>query len=268
MKEIYKKTYTISFIAGIALLLWTGIYTFFFYESFIEDGETLGVLGILALCSIGAGFHYKSAYRKLMGKIVEQRSLSFDMDNHNELILQRVPSPLIKIYNVDANGNPLFQIEPMKRRLSSWMTFFEIFGKGLFIPVLYVISDLEGRNLATFSIRGSFKRGSLALYRPTGDLIGTFVQHHAKSILKNRGVLYHADGTVWRELRATSAAGDITVKDNDGNMTATYRFGLFPYATNPAFQATANHQHIRFGSQVSAEEKFVYAMIFFYWLAE
>ena len=112
-------------------------------------------------------------------------------------------------------------IEPSKGRLSKWLTFFELFQKGFFIPVHYDISDMDGQQIATFTIRNNLKRDELTLRKPDGTVICTYVQQLSKSALKNRGVLYHADGSVWRELEAKSIAGDIDVKDEEGRMTAS-----------------------------------------------
>ena len=49
-------------------------------------------------------------------------------------------------------------------------------------------------------------------------------------------------------------------------MTVSYRFGIFPYAMNPAFVSTAHHEHVRFGAHISSDEKLAYTMIFFLWL--
>ena len=35
-----------------------------------------------------------------------------NLEDLDELNLQRVPAFLLKMYNVDSNGNPLFKIEP------------------------------------------------------------------------------------------------------------------------------------------------------------
>ena len=93
-----------------------------------------------------------------------------------------------------------------------------------------------------------------------------YIQQLSKSAMKNRGTLYHADGTVWRQLEAKNMTGDIDVQDEEGVRTASYRFGRFPYATYPAFQSTALHEYVGFGTHISSEEKLAYIMIFFFWL--
>ena len=53
-------------------------------------------------------------------------------------------------------------------------------------------------------------------------------QRLTKSKLKDDGTLFHADHAVWRELKAKNIAGDIDVIGQEGETTATYRYGRFP----------------------------------------
>ncbi|NYF25834.1 hypothetical protein [Sporosarcina sp. JAI121] len=266
MIEIYKKTWISSFIIGIGIAVFCIMYYFIGYKSFKENGDVLVINGLIALFSIGAGFRYKSVHKKLVNETVDISASTLNFENLNELILKRVPSPLLKIYNVDSNGNSLFVIEPSKGRLSRWLTFFELFEKGFIIPVHYDISDMTGQQLATITIRNNIKRDELIVKKPDGTVVATYVQQLLKSKLKNRGVLYHSDGSVWRNFEAKSIAGDIDVKDEEGHMTARYRFGIFPYAMRPVFQSTAHHEHVQFGSHITSDEKLAYTMIFFFWL--
>ncbi len=188
------------------------------------------------------------------------------MENIGELNLKRVPSLLPKFVHVDHNGQPLFQIQPTKGQFRRNLLFFQLFEKGMMFPVDYDVSTMDGNVLATFRIKNNVKEYALTLKKPDGTVIGRYIQQLSKSAVKNRGTLYHSDDSVWRQLEAKNMAGDIDVTDEEGNRTASYRYGLFPYATLPAFQSTAHHEHIRFGAQISTEEKLAYVMIFFFWL--
>ncbi|MFJ7935101.1 hypothetical protein [Sporosarcina sp. NPDC096371] len=266
MKEIYRKTTIVSFISGIGATIFWVIFYFYGYEGFTVNGDTLVEIGLFALITIGTGFYFKSAYEKLNDETISDSVLN--LEDLRELNFQRVPSLLPKMYNVDSNGNPIFTIEPAKGRLARWLTVFTLFEKGFIIPVNYDILDRSGQRIASFTIRDNIKRYELSLRKLDGTLMNTYIQHLSKSALKNRGVLYHADGSTWREIEAKSMAGDIDVKDEGGRMTASYRFGIFPYAMNPAFVSTAHHEHVRFGAQISMDEKLAYTMIFFLWLKE
>jgi hypothetical protein len=125
---------------------------------------------------------------------------------------------------------------------------------------------MHGQRLATITIRNNIKRDELTLKKPDGTVIATYVEQLWKAKLKNRGVLYHADGSFWRVLEAKAIAGDIDVKDDEGLMTARYRFGIFPYEMRPVFQSTAHHEHVQFGAHISSDEKLAYTMVFFLWL--
>ncbi|MEK5036731.1 hypothetical protein [Sporosarcina sp. FSL K6-3457] len=264
MKEIYRKTSKVSFIGGIGATIFGIIFYFYGYEGFSENGDTLLEAGLFAVALIGAGFYFKSAHEKLSNETMSASLLS--LEDLHELNFQRVPALLPKMYNVDPNGNPLFTIEPSKGRLSRWLTVFNLFEKGFIIPVHYDILDTSGQRIAAFTIRDNVKRYELSLRNSDGTLMSTYVQYLGKSALKNRGILYHADGAVWREIEAKSMAGDIDVKDEEGKMTASYRFGIFPYAMNPAFVSTAHHEHVKLGTHISVDEKLAYIMIFFLWL--
>lgn len=268
MKEIYKKTSLFSFVGGIGMMIFSIFHYFYIYEGFRINGDVLFESSLLAFVFIGAGFYFRGAYAKLAEVDFEGNEITFDIENMQELNIQRVPSLLPKVYSVDADGNPLLKIEPSKEHMSRWLMFFKVFECGFLFPVHYDISTIDGERFATIKIRDNVKKFVLSLRKPDGTLMGYYIQKLSKSAFKNRGILYHADGTVWRELEAKSLAGDIDVKDEEGLMTASYRFGIFPYAMRPAFQSTAYHKHVRFGTHVSSEEKLAYMMIFFYWLRE
>lgn len=264
MKEIYRKTSIAGFIGGTGLILFSILYYFIWYEGFSVNGDVLFEIGIVGVFSLGAGVYFKKAYEKLLYHLVVESE--WDMENIGELNLKRVPSLLPKFVHVDHNGQPLFQIQPTKGQFRRNLLFFQLFEKGMMFPVDYDVSTMDGNVLATFRIKNNVKEYALTLKKPDGTVIGRYIQQLSKSAVKNRGTLYHSDDSVWRQLEAKNMAGDIDVTDEEGNRTASYRYGLFPYATLPAFQSTAHHEHIRFGAQISTEEKLAYVMIFFFWL--
>ncbi|MCG7343214.1 hypothetical protein MHZ92_03650 [Sporosarcina sp. ACRSL] len=264
MKEIYRKTSIAGFISGIGMILFCILYYFIWYEGFSVNGDVLFEVGIGGLFALGAGVYFKKAYEKLTDPPVVESA--WDMEAIGELNLKRVPSLLPKFVHVDHNGQPLFQIQPTKGRLRNGLLFFSLFEKGMVFPVEYDIASMDGLPIATIRIKNNVKQFLLTLKKPDGTVLGQYIQHLSKSAMKNRGTLYHADGTVWRQLEANNMAGDIDVTDEDGNRTASYRYGLFPYATLPAFQSTAHHEHVSFGAHISSDEKFAYVMIFFFWL--
>lgn len=264
MREIYRKTSIAGFIGGIGSILFCILYYFIWYESFSVNGDVLFEAGIIGVFLFGAGVYFKKAHEKLSVQPVVNST--WDMENIGELILKRVPSLLSKVYNVDHYGQPLFQIHPTKRRIRNGLLFFSMFEKGIVFPVEYDIADIDGSVLATFQVKNNMKQFTLTLKKPDGTVIGRYIQHLSKSVMINRGTLYRADDSVWRQLEAKNMAGDIDVTDEEGIRTASYRYGLFPYAALPAFQSTAHHEHVLFGAKISAEEKLAYVMIFFFWL--
>lgn len=264
MKEIYRKSSIFGFIGGTGMILFCILYYFIWYEGFSVNGNVLFEMGISGLAALGAGFYFKNAYEKMVDHAVDESE--WDLETIGELILKRVPSLLPKLYHVDHNGQPLFQIQPTKSRICRGLLFFQPFEKGMMFPVQYDISSMDGLTLATFHIKNNVKQFTLTLKKPDGTVIGRYIQQLSKSAMKNRGTLYRADGTFWRKIEAKNMAGDIDVIDEEGNRAASYRYGLFPYATLPAFQSTAHHEYVRFGAQISSKEKLAYVMIFFFWL--
>lgn len=224
-------------------------------------------IGLGAVALLGAGVYFRSAHDKLGdGKQLGETS-NFDLENLHELNVQWVPSPFPKMYNVDSEGNPTFKIEPSKRKpVVRKLTFFSLFSNGFLFSATYDILDMQDCLVASFTNWTNGNRYVLTLYDTNGVKIGRFEQRLTQSKLKNRGTLFHAEDSVWRELEAKNMAGDIDIKGEEGETTATYRYGRFPYALKPAFQAEAHHSHIRFGSHVSNDEKLAYTMIFFFWL--
>lgn len=266
MKEIYRKTSFVSFIGGVGVTLFLVLYYLIFYDNFSDDSLILLESGVVAVSLLVAGVYFKKASAKL-----EEIQIDSDIDLNKlyELNIQWVPSLFPKMYNVNADGKPLFKIEPSRRRpIARKLTFFSLFSNGFLFKVTYDVLDMEGGLLASFTSWTNGNRYILTLYDANGVKVGCFEQRLTKSKLKNMGTLFHADHSIWRELEAANMAGDIDVKGTDEETTATYRYGRFPYALNPAFQAEALHSHIRFGSHISNDEKLAYTMIFFFWLKE
>lgn len=267
MKEIHKKTSFVSFLGGIGVSGFGVIYYFYFFESFLENGFILMEIAITAVALLGAGIYFKNAYEKLDIDEQKETESAFNEETLRELNIQWVPSPFPKMYNVDCDGNPLFKIEPSKRHpFMRKLTFFSPFANGFIIPVTYDILDMQDQVLASFTAWTNGNKYVLTLYDRQGAELGFFEQRLTESKLKNKGTLFHADRSIWRQLSADSVAGDIDVQDGEGSLTANYRFGIFPYALKPAFASTVHHDHIRFGHQITIEEKFAYTMIFFFWL--
>lgn len=264
MKEIYRKTSFVSFIGGIGAILFLIFYYLVLYDNFSHNGLIVLESGVVAVSLLIAGVYFKKASVKL-----EEIHADSDIDLNKlyELNIQWAPSLFPTMYNVDADGKPLFKIEPSKRKpITRKLTFFSLFSNGFLFKVTYDVLDMEDGLLASFTIWTNGNRYILTLFNTAGAKIGYFEQQLIKSKLKNMGTLFHEDHSIWRELEAKNIAGDINVKGREGEMTATYRYGRFPYALNPAFQAEALHSHIRFGSHISNDEKLAYTMIFFFWL--
>ena len=68
-------------------------------------------------------------------------------------------------------------------------------------------------------------------------------------------------------MEAKSVYGDIDVHDLGGQRLATYRFGIFPYATHPAFEIQAMNVHVSLAHNLTHTEKLTFTALFYYWTA-
>ena len=151
------------------------------------------------------------------------------------------------MYHVNSNGEPIFKIEPSKKRpFARKLTFIKFFSEGFIIPATYDMLTMNDEQLASFTIWNNGNRFVLTLYDVNGKKLGYFEQWLTKSVLKNRGILFRKNDTVWRELEANNMAGDIDVRDEKEKLTATYRYGRFPYALKPSISGRSPSQSYPF----------------------
>lgn len=265
MEEIYKKTTGVSFLVSlVATLSWV---IYYYYYGFSGNSELLLGVGLLIIGSLVTGCYFKVASGRLADITMEDENTVLDLQDVRELNIQWVPSPFPRMYNVNSEGQPVLKIEPSKRKpISRKLTFFSFFANGIIMPATYDILDMQDNIMASFTNWTNGNRYVLRLFDVQGLEVGYFEQRLTKSKFKNMGTLFHPDGSVWQELEAKNIAGDIDVKNEEGKIAATYRYGRFPYALHPAFQAVALQSHIKFGATISKEEKLAYTMIFFFWL--
>jgi hypothetical protein len=267
MKKIYRKTSIFSFVGGSIAAIYAIVFYFVWFKGFSVNGETLIVSGVSAISLLIAGLFFNNAQQNLRDETMAEIESDVHFEDIDELILQWMPSFYPTMHNVNAEGISLFQIIPTKRRpFARKLTAIKILSEGFILPATYDILDMKEELLASFTVWNNGNRFLLTLHSRDGKRIGYFEQWLTKSVLKNRGTLFHENDRVWRELTANNMAGDIDVVDDNGKMTAKYRFGRFPYALHPAFEAEGLHNYIRFGNHISNEEKLAYTMIFFFWL--
>ncbi len=267
MKEIYKRTSVFSFIGSGIATIYCIVFYFVWFEKFSVNGETLIVSGVSAISLLIAGLFFNNAQQNLSDETMAEIESDVAFEKIDELIMQWMPSFYPTMHNVNADGVSLFQIIPSKRRpFARKLTAIKFLSEGFIVPATYDILDMKDELLASFTFWNNGNRFLLTLHSRDGKRIGYFEQWLTKSVLKNKGTLFHENDRVWRELTANNMAGDIDVVDDDGKMTAKYRFGRFPYALHPAFEAEGVHNYIRFGNHISNEEKLAYTMIFFFWL--
>ena len=240
MKEIYRKTSIFSFIGGGIATIYCIVFYFVWFESFLLNGETIVVSAITAISLLISGLFFNNAQQNLRDETIAELESEVQFENINELIIQSIPSFYPTMHNVNAEGVSLFQIIPSKRRpFARKLTAIKFLSEGFIVPATYDILDMKDELLASFTMWNNGNRFLLTLHSRDGKRIGYFEQWLTKSVLKSRGTLFRENDRVWRDLAANNMAGDIDVVDDNGKMTAQYRFGRFPYALHPAFEAEA-----------------------------
>lgn len=267
MKEIYRKTAIGAFVIGIVLAIAGLLYGIFVWQRWVSHTDILIQLAAFAFFSFAGSWFFHSAYVRTEDKgQISADALNFSM---NELIFQTMPALVPHMLLVDNEGRELFSIRPTERQpIRKWLCFASPLSKGWIFPVTYDVFDRNGIRAAMFQFKTAWGRKVIYIGDGHNELIGRFEMPLLKGALKNRGILYNANGDVWRELKATSVYGDIDVRDEEDRLTASYRYGMFPYTLHPAFEAVPANFHVRLGDHIDADERKAYMAIFAYWFIQ
>ncbi|MFJ7973021.1 hypothetical protein [Psychrobacillus sp. NPDC096389] len=266
MKHIYERTAKYTKLGSFLTLVIYLVLVIIFRDVMWKDLENHFMIGFSVCMLLGTSYFFQHAAEKLPDeKKIDSEYYSIDFPVH-ELNYQNDVSLIPHSYLVSHTGERLYTItptenEPLKRRLTS----FAIFKSGLFFPITYDLKTMDGQIVSQFSIRNKFKFMQMSVYDQTKTLISTIVMPIAS--VKNRAVIFDANNEKMHEMKAKSAYGDIDVNNFEGKRLATYRFGMFPYATHPAFEAQAMNTHVLLTSDLSNIEKLTFTALFYYWTA-
>lgn len=262
MKEIYKKTARYSLIACIVLSVIGVAFVIFYWIGIKILGDFFLLIDISILTTFGTSLFFRMAAKKITDVDVEVMDESFQLQ---ELIVQGVPSPFSKFVLVNSKGQILYHIQPTDRQpIRKWLTIFPYFATGLLTPITYDIIANNGARIASIQFKNEWKRTVIWIGNHESEIVGRAELPLLKNTFRHTGTLFNAEGKEWRTIRAKSVAGDIDIRDDEGLITASYRFGLFPYAMHEAFQAVPNNYHVRLGAHISEEERLSYVGIFMY----
>lgn len=266
MKHIYERTAKYTKLGSFLTLVIYMVLVIIFRDIMWKDFETHFMVGFTVCMLLGTSYFFQHAAEKLPDeKKIDSEYYSFDFPV-NELNFQNDVSLIPQSYLVSHTGERLYTItptenEPVKRKLST----FAILKSGIFFPITYDLKTMDGKLVSQFTIKNKFKFLQLKVYDHTKSPVSTVVMPIVS--VKNRAIIFDANNEKTREMKAKSAYGDIDVNSFEGKRLATYRFGMFPYATHPAFEAQAMNTHISLASDLSHIEKLTFTALFYYWTA-
>jgi len=126
--------------------------------------------------------------------------------------------------------------------------------------------SLNHSRIFSFTVKNEWKQFRVTITDEQDEIIGVYFQPWLNSVFKNRGILFLDNQKLSRKIESKNMTGDIDIRDEDSRVTASYRFGIFPYALHPAFQAIPSNIHIKLGPHISTDERKIYLAIFYFWL--
>jgi hypothetical protein len=264
VKNIYARSSIYSFRIGILAIITFLIVAYLTYIGYFPNFELLSIVGVSTVFSFGGSFYFKRVSEQLPALTSTRVNTDFSITEFN---FQFDVSWYSRLFLVSHKGEQLFVIEPTKRKpISRVMTFSSFISSGISIPMTYDVMTLEQSRLFSFTVKNEWKQFRITIMDDQDAIIGVYLQPWFKSAMKNKGSLHHPNHDTWRQIEAKNMTGDIDIRDEENRMTASYRFGMFPYAMHPSFQASSNNIHIKLGPHISNDERKVYLAIFYFWL--
>lgn len=263
MKNLYARYSTYAFRIGILAICTLPFIAYLTYINFIDIEPLVGVV-LSAAFSLGSSIYFKKVSEQLPEDSTNFSSKDFSI---NEFNFQPDASFYSRLYLVSNEGQQQYVIEPTTRKpLSRYLTFFSIISSGWVIPITYDVMTRDRSRVFSFIIKNEWKQFRITILNEKDEVIAFYKQPLLKSPLKNNGVLFLLHQDTWRIIKAKNISGDIDIHDNDNRLTASYRYGMFPYTLHPAFQALPINIHIKLGSHVLEDERKAYLAIFYFWL--
>ena len=266
MKQIYEKTAKYTKFGSILLV---GIYIVLlivFRDVMWKDFENHIAVGFTLFLLFSTSFFFQHFSEKLPDeKKIDSGYYSADFPIQ-ELNFQRDVSLIPQTYLVSSTGERLYKIspteeQPFRRKLS----ILNIFKMGMFFPITYQLITMDEKVISTFTIHNKLRFMKIKVHDHNRLHITTIVMPPMS--LKNTAIIFDADNEKLLQMEAKSVYGDIDVHDLDGQRLATYRFGIFPYATHPAFEAQALNVHVSLAHNLTRTKKLTFTALFYYWTA-
>lgn len=264
VKHIYERSAKYTKFGSLLTFILYIVFIIIFRDSMSKDFESHLSAAFMIFILFSISFVFQNAAERLP---VEEKvdTLFYSADFPvKELNFQRDISVIPQSYLVSSTGERLYKITPSKdhphiRKLSS----FSIFRGGIFFPITYELKTMDDKLVSQFTIKNKLNFMQLKVYDHTKTHISS-VNLPMVSV-KNRAIIFDANKNKMHQMEAKSAYGDIDVNDFSGKRLATYRFGIFPYATHPAFEVQAVNVHVSLAHDLTHVEKITFAVLFYYW---
>lgn len=266
MKHIYEKTAKYTKFGSILLV---GIYIVLlivFREVMWEDFENHFVVVFTLFVLYSSSFFFQNAAEKLSEeKKIDSNYYSAEFPIQ-ELNFQRDVTLIPQTYLVSSTGERLYIVtptegQPLRRKLST----FNLFKLGMFFPITYQLKTMDEKLVSTFTMLNKLKFMEIKVYDYNHRHVTTIVMPPMS--LKNRAIVFDANHEKLLQMESKSMYGDIDVNNFDGHRLATYRFGIFPYATHPAFEVQAMNVHVSLAHNLTHTERLTFTALFYYWTA-
>lgn len=266
MKHIYERTAKFTKIGSLLTLVSYMAVVIIFRDVMWVDHEMHITMGLTVFMLLGTSYFFQNAAERLPDeKKIDSEYYSVDFPV-NELNFQKDVSLIPQTYLVSHAGERLYTITPTEHQpLIRKLSAFAILKSGLFFPITYDLKTMDGELVSQFTIKNKFKSMQMSLYDHTQTHISTVIMPIFS--VKNRAVIFDANNEKMHEMKAKSTYGDIDVNSFEGKRLATYRFGMFPYATHPAFEVQAMNIHVSLAHDLTHIEKLTFTALFYYWTA-
>lgn len=266
MKHIYERTakYTknasiIGIIVYISLVL-------IFRETLLNDwGSHISVGWTLFVC-FSLSFLFQQAANKLPSEQSSNaRLFSSDFDV-KELNFQNDISVIPRSYLVSHTGERLYSIGPTEDQpIIRKLNVLPFIQKGMIFPITYDVKTMDGQLVSKFTVTNKLKFMQIKVYNRQQLHLSTVVLPVFS--VRNRAVVFDSNDEKTIQMEAKSVYGDIDVNDPEGKRLASYRFGMFPYATHPAFELQGMNVHVALAEGLTEAERLTFTALFYYWTA-
>ena len=266
MKHIYERTAQYAKMGCLFGLIMYISLVIIFRDSLLKDFELHITMGWTLIILFSVAFMFQQAANKLP---IEQKTDTQQFSSEfplKELNYQSDVSIIPRSYLVSHTGERLYGISPTEEQpVVRKLNAFPFIRKGMLLPVTYDVVTMDGQLVSKFTIANKLKFMQIQVFDHNQVHLSTVVLPLFS--VKNRAIVFDSNREKTHQMEAKSMYGDIDINDFNGKRLASYRFGMFPYATHPAFELQGMNVHVSLAEGLSTIEKLTFTALFYYWTA-